>query len=386
MLTPGDAAVRKKRFRDLASTDLLIRHCIKDSHGNAREVFEVGKVKQMVTYLDWMERCLKRLAKTKAHPIVKQRILGRQHAWLTREATVLWHVIRNIDKAPTEVTNGRRLNPYLRLGVHLARKWEPRLRPFSNGRGGLRVSEDYPARIISHIASVVRRVIGSRRFLSWRTNHGRGAIERYRSCSNYMLSIFAVCARPLILRVDLFLAGLAKEIADSPELGQAYDKFLRNLSAGSIIPGVIGYIGREEDGLDRRVHWHVLCVLDGSEHQQAYNFTEELGRYWVENCVGSSALASFKNCYERKDEYEYNCLGLLHYTDSRMLMGLRVALEYMCKDGAQFLVKDGKDRSLRKGLAPPPPEPGRARGAPRKRGNDLSVAELVLRTKARRVD
>ncbi|MGH8075228.1 MAG: hypothetical protein ACREO4_14355 [Lysobacter sp.] len=372
-----------KRFKKLASTDLLIRHCLKDSDGSDRVYYEVGAVKRMVGHLDWMERSVKRIAKTKKEPWESQYFGGKSRCWMTGEAKDLWHVFRNIQESPKELVAGRKLNPWLEVGLHLAYKWEPRLRFFINGNGNLSVDEEYPRRMLSHIVKVIRRVCNSKRFRGWVKNHYRGAEDNYRRSAEYILAILRVHARLLVLRVDLYFEGDAKEISGSEEADRAYDKFMRNLSTSNIAPDVLGYVGKREDGLDRRIHYHILVLIDGSEHQQAHNLTEMLGRFWVNDCVGSSILSSYKNCYERKNEYEFNCLGLLHYTDDRMLMGLREALEYICKERAHVLARKGKERNLRKGQPPRLPDDGRRRGAPRKYGNDVLLAERILLTKSR---
>ena len=72
--------------------------------------------------------------------------------------------------------------------------------------------------------------------------------------------------------------------------------------------------------------------------------------------------------------------GVLHYTDSRMLMGLRDALEYMCKEGTHSLVKEGMGHNLRKSQSPKRSEGELRRGAPRKQDPELSAARQVLLT------
>ena len=90
-------------------------------------------------------------------------------------------------------------------------------------------------------------------------------------------------------------------------------------------------------------------------------------------------MASFKNCWTRRREYRFNCLGLLHYSDSRMLMGLREAVEYICKDDGHTFLTGAYGKALRKGQ-PPRVRAETRPGAPRKA--DLSVARTVLLTKA----
>jgi hypothetical protein len=356
----------------------MIRHCFLEG-GVERVVYEVGAVRRMALYLSWLESSIKRVAAGTWSPLD----CDKRGCRLTPEAKAFWHALRNVDDAPRDLCDGRRLNPWLRVGLHVARKWEPRLRWFVGREGVLSVTEDYPRRAMVRIVKFIRRVCNSESFKAWVSQDGRNAKENYKRCCEYLLGILRAHGRPLVLRIDLYFEGDAKSVSDSPEARQAYDKFMRNLSGSNIVRDVIGYIGKEEDGLDRRVHYHVMCLVDGNLHQQAYNLTEQLGRFWVNDCVGSSMLASYKNCYERKDEYRFNCLGLLHYANDRMLMGLREALEYMCKEEAYTLRRKDKSKRLRKGQAPKLVQGENRRGAPRKHGNDLSLAELILFTEGR---
>lgn len=370
--------VKPKRFTDLAATDLMARQCFRQD-GELKVYFEPGAIRDMILYFRMLERSMRDVAAGTWSPLC----WDKRGCWLTPEAKAFWHVLRNVDRAREDLCEGRRLNPWLKVGLHLARKWTTRLRAFSRPDGLPCVHEEYPRRMVAHICRVARRICSSHAFQNEVRKSERRAIDNYASCCEYVLSILRVHARPLVLRIDLYFEGLAKDISESPEAEQAFNKFMRNLSGGKIVPDVVGYIAKREDGLDRRVHFHVMCLLDGNEHRQAYNLTEQLGQFWVDDCVGSPVLASYKNCYERKDEYRFNCLGLLHYADDRMLMGMREALEYMCKEEAHILIKDEKRKNLRKGQPPEPPRDGSRRGAPRKRGNDLSVAELIFFTEGR---
>lgn len=104
-----------------------------------------------------------------------------------------------------------------------------------------------------------------------------------------------------------------------------------------------------------------------------------MGKFWVNECVGAKSLADHFNCWKRRDEYEYNCIDVLHYTDSHMLMGLRDALEYLCKEGSHILV-EGMGHNLRKSQSPKSLDGKNRRGVPRRRDPELSVAREVLLT------
>lgn len=368
-----------KRFKDFLDSDLMIRHCLAAADGTERVVYEVGAVRRMVWYFDWLESVLKHVAKSKQPPL----IIDKHGCRLTADAKALWHALRNIDEAPRELCEGRRLSPWLRVGLHLANKWEPRLRDCTSNNGTLDGRLACVQKAIAHIFKVIRRVRRSKRFRALINNDARNASDNYLSCCEYMLDVLRCHARPLVVRIDLYFEGDAKVFSESKAAAKAYNKFIRSLRGDKIVQDVLAYIGKRENGLERRIHFHLLIVLDGNKHRQAYGLTEELGRYWVDDCVGSPAFASYANCFLRKDEYEYCCIGLLHYADENMLKGLRNALKYLCKEGAHVLVGKGMGRNLRKGQSPQFPADAKRPGAPRKYGNDVAVAERILLAKER---
>ena len=168
---------------------------------------------------------------------------------------------------------------------------------------------------------------------------------------------------------------------------------LRQITSSDPRAGRTCYIGKREAGIDRGIHFHILVICDGHKHRDALNLTRLLGEYWVAHCgtaEDGTNKSSYFNCYTRKDEYEYNCLGLIHPTDRSMMRGLRFAIEYLCKETSQLKpsppkAQEGPEgaleplrkgiRNLRKGIMP---KGHSGRGAPRSSGLDTSVIEQEL--------
>lgn len=205
----------------------------------------------------------------------------------------------------------------------------------------------------------------------------RSAKESYFRCANYMLSLLGEHARPLIIRVDLYYEGDARDVSDSAAARKAENKLMRALRECRIVPNVLRYILKREDGLERRIHYHLLVAIDGDKHRDVFYFGELIGKFWMEECVGSSELASHYNVWLRRHELEYCCLGHLHHADADKLEGLRRALWYLCEPGAHVLVDKSLGRNLRKGVMPKGARSD-ARGRPRKLGDSLATAEAIL--------
>lgn len=367
-----------ERFHSLVSSGVLTPFEWRDEKGERRYGYELGENKEAVDYLRILRDAIKRIARSKTPPW-KEVSFGRRTRYvMSREARSLWHAIRSVDVAPKAWGREGDMNPYLSVGVRLARKWEPRLRFITTTDSELLIAEEYPRRMLAHIVFVVRRVCTAKKFSRRVERLERQQRENFEACCAYFLSILRVHARPLVLRVDLYVEAEAKEAAGEGKVEQAVEKFIRNLREKRIIPGVIGYIIKREDAYDRGVHLHLMAIVDGDKHFQSYNLTEMLKMYWIHECVGSPELASGFNCYLRKDEYRYNAIGHVHYADENALRGVRDAIEYLTKTDGHFILAKSFGKNMRKGLSPRQQQEGKRRGAPRKFANDVSLAERIL--------
>lgn len=366
---------RAKRFTCLADMHHLKYHFFTDDTGRDRRVVEVGSTRQLIFFLDRLEKQVKAVSASKDDPWVKS---WRGMNAMSKIAQAIWHSIRSVQElAPHAIVEGRRLNPWLDVGLHVAYEWEPVL-GFRTIRDNLLTGSDEVSREgMEQIFRTIREECNSKEFRARVNSHNRGAKESYFRCAKYMLSLLREHGRPLILRIDLYFEGDAKDLSESAAARKAEDKFLRALREQRIVPDVRRYILKREDGLDRRIHYHLLVAMDGDKHRDAYHFGEVVGNYWVNECVGSPALASYFNVWLRRRELEYSCLGHLHHADAHKLEGLRRALWYLCEPGAHVLVREDIGRNLRKGQTP---RDGRANalGRPRKLGSSLELAEHIL--------
>ena len=372
------AAPKPKRFTNFADLELFIHRRYVDDLGIERTILEVGAIRRMKNLFDRLEHQLRRVAASDTAPWHQH----KRGICMTLEGQSLWVVLRDVAaEAPDDLCSGRRLNPWLEVGLAVARKWASTLRADAIVNPNvLDVQVELPRQLMTRIFRVIRRICRSNKFRNWVNNSTRNAKERYLSCANLMIDLLKEDARLLILRIDLYYEGDARILSDSEEAEQAYEKFLRTLREDRLVPDLLGYIAKREDGLERRVHYHILVAMDADLHQQAGPWIERMGEFWVKQCVGAETLGSYFNCWNRRTEYKFNCIGVLHYTDSRMLMGLRDALEYMCKDGSHSLVKEGMGHNLRKSQSPKRTDGERRRGAHRKRDPGLSAARQVLLT------
>lgn len=367
-----------ERFHNLVSSGVVTPFVWFDDMGTRHHGYELGENKEAVDYLRLLRGAVKRIASTSAPPSRKVTVGKRTGYVMSKEARSLWHAIRGVHRASKAWGRESQMNPYLGVGMRLARKWEPKLRFFTGKESELLIDEEYPRRMLAHIVFVIRRVCTSKKFVRRVERLERQQRDNFKACCDYFLSILSVHARPHVLRGDMYVEAMAKDAAAEGRVEQAVEKFIRNLREKRIIPGVLGYIIKREDAYDRGIHLHVLAILDGNKHFQSYNLTEMLKMYWIHECVGSPELASGFNCYLRQDEYRYNAIGHVHYTDEEKLMGVRDAISYLTKTDCDFLVPKSFGKNMRKGQHPKQPHSGKRPGAPRRYGNDVSLAKRIL--------
>ncbi len=361
----------------LAENDTLTRILLRNADGTTKMRYELGLNRRMHTFFNFMEEAIQNVAKGEEVPWTEHIVRGKVVYRLTPVGQAFWRSVVHADPDLVDMCEGRRLNPWLRLAVHLARKWGSRLRGYDDP-GALQLPE--LRTLMARLFRLVRKVVTGKKFQDELKALTRVARDMYVSCAGLALDVMKVHSRVLSMRIDLYFEGDAKLISESEAARKAIDKFVDSLGKGRIIDDVLAYIVVREDGLDRCIHFHVWIVTDGHKHRDGYHLTQKLGEYWMDKCIGSPVLGDTKNCWERRAEYENNGLGLVAPNDEAMLRGVRDLLAYMCKRGKMphLYVKKGMGRNLRKSQ-PPRLGPGKAkRGAPRKAGNDVSLARSIL--------
>ena len=375
-----ESMVKKGRKMTLADSDTLTRHLIRYPNGTSDMVKEVGRVRRMHVFMKHMQEAVESVAKGGDDPFSNHIVGGQVVRRLTPQGRAFWRSVVHADSELLELCEGRRLNPWLRLGVHVARKWGPRLRGYTTHADTDALLLPGLPELLARQFRLIRYVVSRKAFQDEVKGLTRVARDMYASCAELMLKVLAVHSRLLSMRIDLYFEADAKLISESKAARLAIDKFVRELGRDNIIDDVLAYIVVREDGLDRCIHYHVWVAVDGHKHRDGFHLTEKLGKYWIDRCIGSPVLGSTKNCWERRAEYEHNSLGLLGPGDEEMLRGLRKAIAYMCKLGKMphLYVKKNMGRNLRKSQPPRGQRGNPKRGAPRKAGNDVSVARRVL--------
>ena len=218
----------------------------------------------------------------------------------------------------------------------------------------------------------VRRACRSQAFQNLLHDHESKAEDNFRSGCDYLTSLFEQHSRLLILRIDLYFRPDAKGWGYGKAADEAVTKYLRSLRL-AYGPGYFGFVIKRENGISRGMHYHLMVILDGNLHRNAYYLTQQMGEKWIKR-VGTDK-GSFFNSYARKDRYRYNGLGLVHVSDVEKLLGLRIALWYMSKQDSELKVDDSKVKNF---WRTPTREEADPRGAPRKNGDGMALVKRQL--------
>lgn len=328
---------------------------------------------------------------------------GQPRHQLTRTGKAFYGVCRGYNQKSAEYYKHHRFNPPLTVVLKVVDQWLPELLARTN-RDGYPVLSDSRTREVLEIAiASIRASCRRQEYKDEVDNYKRNEEKNIASCCDYLAAQFQRRSQLLILRIDLYFRPAFKGWGYTREADGHYARLLRALRENRIVPDVLGYISKREDGIDRGIHFHVLIILDGHKHRDAANLTRMIGEDWVRRCghgeykdgvdvgeTGKKDKASYFNCYTRLDQYRFNCLGLIHPTDADKLRGLRLAIEYMCKETTQLkpgppTSREGDQdaeiasskgiRNLRKGIMP---KGHSGRGAPRSSGLDTSAIDREL--------
>ncbi|MBP7780182.1 MAG: inovirus-type Gp2 protein [Burkholderiaceae bacterium] len=120
-----------------------------------------------------------------------------------------------------------------------------------------------------------------------------------------------------------------------------------------------------EYGLDKKWHFHVLLLLNGSLVREDVTIARMIGEHWNSEITEGKGL--YWNCNAFKDTYKSCGIGMISHDDVAGREGLEKAVVYMTKpDYYAKLLVPGNDRTFWKGNMPKPKSEGS--GRPRTKG------------------
>lgn len=364
----------------------------------------IGQERNFINWLNLAEKLVENVTQSDDHPIdITYNRKDKPSYQLTKIGKMFFRLCRTHNHSNVKYYKHHRFNPPITTILNAINQWSHELLTQRNLDDNLAMREPRTREIVESAISFIRASCRSQTYKKELDNYRRNEEKNIASCCKYLATQFQRRSQLLILRIDLYFRPTSKDWGYTREADDHHSRLLRALHENRIVPDVLGYISKREDGIDRGIHFHILVILDGHKHRDTANLTRMIGKDWVQRCghgeyddgidvgeAGKKDKASYFNCYTRQDQYRFNCLGLIHPTDPEKLRGLRLAIEYLCKETTQLrpspprsleshgdtvLANKKRIRNLRKGIMP---KGHSGRGAPRSSGLDTSAIDREL--------
>lgn len=251
-------------------------------------------------------------------------------------------------------------------------------RAMAGGAPGL--SDPPSRRLFEQFARFVRRVAGSWKFVNAVRAREEQAQSNFNSARDFIIDLAEQHSKLLILRIDLYF----KPCHDARHR-DAIDKFTRWLRGGKckskLLPGYLGFIVKEENGLTRGTHWHMMVIAKGNLQRSAHYLTQQLGEEWARRT--GQGPGSYHNCYSDRARYLANGLGVLELWDWQKMLGLRLALHYVTKQDCVLMASNDKVKHFWRSTSKH--RDAARRGRPRNSDQGVALLRWMLRGKRSRL-
>lgn len=209
--------------------------------------------------------------------------------------------------------------------------------------------------------SDIRKDASSKTFQTTLKNFRRSSEKNFSSFNNYIAGLFKQHARMLVLRIDF---GYKKEhvyegkfdcSVPYEEVKQDREALLSYLRKKIPLPSgsFLGYAWKLEFGLGKSYHHHVMIFLDGDKVREDVTIAKMIGDHWNTTITKDRGL--YFNCNAFKEGYKQCGIGMVHFSNTFALEGLRKAALYMTKtDFFIKMVAPMNDRCFGKSELPQP--------------------------------
>lgn len=189
---------------------------------------------------------------------------------------------------------------------------------------------------LNRSVQVIRESINSEEFILARKRQKLARKKRLKGSFEYIDEIRKKYARVNYIRVDLgYREGKFVDsdyYSEDIELVKSHWGTMRSdIRRGVPIEGLIGFIMTLEYGLLAGYHYHLLLIVDGSQHQQDITLGMLVGEHW-NNYVVSDGEGRYFNCNRYKENYRHVGIGVInHYEEDKYRALKYKVIDYMVK-------------------------------------------------------
>lgn len=214
--------------------------------------------------------------------------------------------------------------------------------PYSICSESLMVDEGESLRQMNAFAMGVYEAITSKEFKKAERAHARAANKLCASYENYIDDLFTVCARLLVVRIDLSYKRSELEVDEfdcvydktdeqknSDFIFKHRDQLLKTLSKSNSPYAMVGYAWKLEYGKRRGFHYHLMLFLDGSKVMRHIAIGKAIGEMWANEITGG--LGSYWNCTGKASYYKTCGVGEVDHYDAAKILAVKDAASYLVK-------------------------------------------------------
>lgn len=181
--------------------------------------------------------------------------------------------------------------------------------------------------------------------------HGKEFKRRLASCTanakrnfesncKFALNLIQSYSKVLVLRVDLYYMKEEARGVSTETVIRDRQHLFNNMRNNRLFDNLIGVIWKLEYGERRGHHFHLMFFFNGQERRNGDWIADQIGQYWAERIV--LGRGSYHNCNRDKRLY-WNCgIGMVHYSDSKMINDLIRAISYLTKKDQYLMAKRSK--------------------------------------------
>ncbi|MEA9978579.1 MULTISPECIES: YagK/YfjJ domain-containing protein [unclassified Pseudomonas] len=214
--------------------------------------------------------------------------------------------------------------------------------PYGICSDSLMVDEDESLRQMNAFAMGVYEAITSKEFKKAERDHARAANKLYVSFESYIDDLIGVCARLLVVRIDLSYKRFELEVDEfdcvynktdeqknSDCVFKHRDQLLKILSKSNSPYAMVGYAWKLEYGKRRGFHYHFMLFLDGSKVMRHIAIGKAIGEMWANEITGG--LGSYWNCTGKELYYKTCGVGEIDHYDTAKILAVKDAAAYLVK-------------------------------------------------------
>lgn len=152
--------------------------------------------------------------------------------------------------------------------------------------------------LLNRLVTSIRVEINNAEFVKELAKSERVTNKNFRELMKYTDSLFDVCARMLVLRIDLSYRNMysghdgAEREVSYEDVRSHREALFSYLKKDALRDCFVGYAWKLEYGLDKGYHYHVLLFLDGSKVREDVTITKVISEHWKNEITGGKGFTT----------------------------------------------------------------------------------------------